>query len=181
MRRWSELIGLAEMKTDLTTEGTEGEGTTNQTNLTNQGKRIGLVGPMSNYAPPPQWVENVPYKGLEELEGFARRWREEHRGQWFTTGKLSGFCLLVKRIVYETIGGSAPAGSDRLSIYIAPLRGHAPLRGQTAFQFTSRPCGVTRPCGVRPPFNLHWGDETGSEKGPEGKRGHLWEVKRGHL
>ena len=60
---------------------------------------------MSNYASPPQWVENVPYKGLEEMDGFARRWREEHRGQWFTTGKISGFCLLMKRVVYETIGG----------------------------------------------------------------------------
>ena len=44
-------------------------------------------------------------RGLEEMQGFARRWREEHRGQWFTTGKISGFCLLMKRIVYETIGG----------------------------------------------------------------------------
>ena len=73
---WLEqLIGLAEMKTDLTTEGTEnteGEGTTNQTNLTNKEKRIGLVGPMSNYASPPQWVENVPYKGLEEMGGDAQ-------------------------------------------------------------------------------------------------------------
>ena len=55
---WLEqLISLAEIKTDLTTEGTEnteGEGTTNQTNLTNKEKRIGLVGPMSNYASPPQ-------------------------------------------------------------------------------------------------------------------------------
>ena len=51
------------MKTDLTTEGTEnteGEGTSNQANLTNKEKRIGLVGPMSNYASSPQWVENVP-------------------------------------------------------------------------------------------------------------------------
>ena len=70
-----ELIALAEIKTDLTPEGTEnteGEGTTNQTNLTNKEKRIGLVGPMSNYAPPPQWVENVPYKGLEEMGGDAQ-------------------------------------------------------------------------------------------------------------
>ena len=36
---------------------------------------------------------------------FARRWREEHRGQWFTVPKLSGFCLLMKRAVYEAIGG----------------------------------------------------------------------------
>ena len=68
-------IPILSMKTDLTTEGTEnteGEGTTNQTNLTNKEKRIGLVGPMSNYASPPQWVENVPYKGLEEMGGDAQ-------------------------------------------------------------------------------------------------------------
>src|SRR5208282_5291094 len=66
--------------------------------------RIGIVGPMSNYASPPQLVENVPYANLEEMRAFARRWREEHRGQWFTTVKLSGFCLLMKRAVYEAIG-----------------------------------------------------------------------------
>ena len=54
---------------------------------------------------PPQLVEDVPYRDMEEMHGFARRWRDEHRGQWFTAGKLSGFCLLMKRAVYEAIGG----------------------------------------------------------------------------
>jgi GT2 family glycosyltransferase len=67
--------------------------------------RIGLVGPMSNYAAPPQLVAEVPYRDLGEMHAFARRWRDEHRGQWFTVPKLSGFCLLMKRVVYETIGG----------------------------------------------------------------------------
>jgi GT2 family glycosyltransferase len=66
---------------------------------------IGLVGPMSNYATPPQLVEGVPYTDLEQMQAFARRWREEHRGQWLTAGKLSGFCLLLKRAVYEAVGG----------------------------------------------------------------------------
>jgi glycosyltransferase involved in cell wall biosynthesis/GT2 family glycosyltransferase len=60
---------------------------------------------MTNYAPPPQLVENVAYRDLDEVHAFARRWREEHRGQWFTVPKLSGFCLLMKREVYEAIGG----------------------------------------------------------------------------
>ena len=67
--------------------------------------KIGLVGPMSNYAAPPQLVEDVPYRDLEELKVFASRWREEHRGKWFTVPKLSGFCLLMKRAVYDAIGG----------------------------------------------------------------------------
>jgi glycosyltransferase involved in cell wall biosynthesis len=68
-------------------------------------RTIGLAGPMSNYAVPPQLVEPVPYHDLEEMHGFARRWRDEHRGQWFTVPKLSGFCLLITRAVYNQIGG----------------------------------------------------------------------------
>src|SRR5262249_6652701 len=40
-----------------------------------------------------------------DMQAFARRWRDDHRGQWFTVGKLSGFCLLMKREVYAQIGG----------------------------------------------------------------------------
>jgi len=69
------------------------------------GSTIGLVGPMSNYAAPPQLVEKVPYRDVEQMHHFARRWRDEHRGKWFTVPKLSGFCLLVKRAVYDKIGG----------------------------------------------------------------------------
>jgi glycosyltransferase involved in cell wall biosynthesis len=70
-----------------------------------EGSKIGLVGPMTNYAPPPQLVEHVPYRDLKEMEVFARRWRDEHRGQWFTAAKVSGFCLLMTRDVHESIGG----------------------------------------------------------------------------
>ena len=60
---------------------------------------------MSNYAAPPQLVEDVPYRDLDAMHAFARRWRDEHRGQWFSAAKLSGFCVLIKRAVYEAIGG----------------------------------------------------------------------------
>ena len=68
-------------------------------------KPIGLVGPMSNYAAPPQLVESVPYRDVAEMPEFARRWRDEHLGKWFIVPKLSGFCLLMKRAVYDKIGG----------------------------------------------------------------------------
>jgi GT2 family glycosyltransferase len=67
--------------------------------------RVGLAGPMSNYAAPPQLVADVPYHDMEEMDVFARNWRDQHRGKWFTVSKLSGFCLLMKRAVYEKIGG----------------------------------------------------------------------------
>jgi O-antigen biosynthesis protein len=60
---------------------------------------------MSNYAAPPQLVEGVPYRDVDDMHHFARKWRDEHRGQWFTVPKLSGFCLLMHRAVYEKIGG----------------------------------------------------------------------------
>ena len=72
---------------------------------TGRGSAIGLVGPMSNYAAPPQLVESAPYCDLRAMHEFARQWRSDHRGKWFTVRKLSGFCLLMKRVVYETIGG----------------------------------------------------------------------------
>ena len=60
---------------------------------------------MSNFAAPPQLVEDVTYRDITGMPEFARRWRDEHRKQWFTVPKLSGFCLLMKRAVYEKIGG----------------------------------------------------------------------------
>ena len=65
---------------------------------------IGLVGPMTNHAPPPQLVPDVPYDDLAAMERFAARLRTEQRGRWFAVNKLSGFCVLMKRSVYETVG-----------------------------------------------------------------------------
>ncbi len=66
---------------------------------------VGLVGPMSNYASPPQLVEGVPYGELDQMHAFAGHWAEEHQGKWFTVPKLSGFCLLMTRAVLDAVGG----------------------------------------------------------------------------
>lgn len=73
--------------------------------LVDSGPSIGMVGPMSNDAPPPQLVDPVPYRDLEEMHAFASRWRAENRGRWFTAEKLSGFCLLAKRAAIAATGG----------------------------------------------------------------------------
>ncbi len=85
-----QLIALAAAKTDPEERGESA---------------IGLVGPMSNYAAPPQLVENVPYSDLKEMPAFAARWRDQERGKWLRVRKLSGFCLLMKRAVYDAVGG----------------------------------------------------------------------------
>jgi glycosyltransferase involved in cell wall biosynthesis len=66
---------------------------------------IGMTGPMSNRAAPPQRVADVPYADLESMHRFAGRWRTEHRGQWFTPSRLSGPCALLKRAVLQQVGG----------------------------------------------------------------------------
>ncbi len=111
-----QLIALAAARVEPHTDGT-GAGSQPPPALRSQGGesfagrrpqpglRIGLVGPMSNYAAPPQLVETVPYRDLDKMQAFARRWRDEHRGKWFTVPKLSGFCVLMRRAVYDAIGG----------------------------------------------------------------------------
>src|SRR5262249_32978163 len=70
---------------------------------------IGPSGSMSG-----AWKRSVSHRAtprlyssaeMEQMHAFAARWRQEHRGQWFTVGKLSGFCLLMTRVVYDAVGG----------------------------------------------------------------------------
>jgi GT2 family glycosyltransferase len=98
-------------------------------NLAQLSPAIGLAGPMSNYAAPPQLVETVPYRvgprkrlrsqagaGAPDLvdvaavEAFSQQWRDEHRGKWTEAERLGGFCLLVKRDVLKRIGHLREAG-----------------------------------------------------------------------
>ncbi len=91
--------------------------------LVNFSPAVGMAGPMSNYAAPPQFVECVPYrigpKKLGRLEGrfgasealvdvhavesFAREFRDKHKGKWMESERLGGFCLLLKREVYQRV------------------------------------------------------------------------------
>jgi GT2 family glycosyltransferase len=66
---------------------------------------IGMAGPVSNYASPPQLVPDVPYADLGAMDRFASEWRRQNRGRWLEASKLSGFCLLMKRRALEAVGG----------------------------------------------------------------------------
>lgn len=80
---------------------------------------MGVVGPMSNYAAPPQLVESVSYRvgprrggldmrealvDVETVDRFAREFREQNKGKWLEVERLGGFCLLLKRDVLAKIG-----------------------------------------------------------------------------
>lgn len=91
--------------------------------LTKMSPAMGMVGPMSNYAAPPQLVEAVPYRispkqsgrldgrfgatepiqDLDTVNRFAAEFRETNKGKWMETERLGGFCLLLKREVLRRI------------------------------------------------------------------------------
>ncbi len=92
-------------------------------NLASLSPTFGMVGPMSNYAAPPQLVETVPYRikakqlkisrGLAlskdlvdvvAIQEFANDHREKNKGKWLETDRLGGFCLLMKKAVLDRIG-----------------------------------------------------------------------------
>ena len=85
--------------------------------LVNLSPALGMVGPMTNYAAPPQLVETIPYrlgarKGEERgsqkadtaaMHRFASELREQNKAKWMQTDRLGGFCLLMKREVLRRL------------------------------------------------------------------------------
>jgi GT2 family glycosyltransferase/Tfp pilus assembly protein PilF len=67
-------------------------------------QNIGLVGPVTNYAAPPQKIEPA-CRSPEELDAFAQRRHAEHAGRLLFMRRLTSFCLLVRRDVLDRIGG----------------------------------------------------------------------------
>lgn len=64
---------------------------------------IGLVGPSSNNVSGEQEVD-VSYRDLGDLDGFAWDWARDLGGRLEPTDRLIGFCLLVRRAVFDAIG-----------------------------------------------------------------------------
>ncbi|HXY27767.1 MAG TPA: glycosyltransferase, partial [Acidimicrobiales bacterium] len=68
---------------------------------------VGAAGPRSNFVSGPQVVPEATYApgDMGALRRFARAWAEDHRGLVGDTDRLVGFCLAVRRDVFEQVGG----------------------------------------------------------------------------
>lgn len=67
-------------------------------------RRIGILGPRSNYVSGVQVVPGAQYRNIEELEEFARKWSAQQKGQLTVSLRLVGFCMFIRREVIDKIG-----------------------------------------------------------------------------
>ncbi|MBM3498560.1 MAG: glycosyltransferase, partial [Armatimonadetes bacterium] len=68
-----------------------------------QDDNIGMVGPVSNNVSGPQQIP-TDYRTVAEMHKWAEAYTQSHAGHVAETGRLVGFCLLIKREVLEYIG-----------------------------------------------------------------------------
>jgi GT2 family glycosyltransferase/glycosyltransferase involved in cell wall biosynthesis len=68
-----------------------------------QDERVGLVGPVSNWAGNEARID-VPYDGLDGMAEFAERYMREHAGCEFDIPMLAMYCVGIRRQVLEKVG-----------------------------------------------------------------------------
>jgi len=65
--------------------------------------KIGMVGPVSNFAAGEQGIKHDKYT-LDELDSSCKEHRETYKNMMQLTGFLSGFCVMIKRQVIDEVG-----------------------------------------------------------------------------
>lgn len=66
-------------------------------------EKFGLVGPMTNYISGEQLLE-TNYTSTEEMHRFALGINRSDPAKWHTTSRLTGFCVLMRREVFDRLG-----------------------------------------------------------------------------
>ncbi|UJF32074.1 glycosyltransferase family 2 protein [Paenibacillus hexagrammi] len=66
-------------------------------------EKFGLVGPTTNYISGEQLVPTT-YTSTEEMHRFAEQINRSNPSQWQVTGRLTGFCVLMRREMFEALG-----------------------------------------------------------------------------
>lgn len=69
----------------------------------NSNEKFGLVGPVTNYISGEQLIE-TNYTSTEEMHRFAEAFNKSDPAKWQMTGRLTGFCVLMRREVFDRLG-----------------------------------------------------------------------------
>ncbi|TFE27862.1 glycosyltransferase family 2 protein [Cohnella luojiensis] len=69
----------------------------------NSDEGIGMVGPVTNYISGEQKI-NVPYVDVADMPRFARENNRSDASRWQRIDRLTGFCLLFRRELFEGVG-----------------------------------------------------------------------------
>ncbi|WP_169085303.1 glycosyltransferase family 2 protein [Paenibacillus sp. PL91] len=64
---------------------------------------IGLVGPVSNYISGDQYIP-TNYDSVEDMQQFALGYNQPNAARYQVVSRITGFCLLMRRDVFERIG-----------------------------------------------------------------------------
>lgn len=75
----------------------------NMLDCINSDPNIGMVGPVTNYISGEQQID-VPYKNVADMQAFAREFNMPDRTKWQRTDRLTGFCLLFRRELWDRTG-----------------------------------------------------------------------------
>jgi hypothetical protein len=65
--------------------------------------QIGMVGPVTNYIAGDQRI-HVSYRRTKHMPAFARKYNRPNPKRWRRTDRLTGFCLLFRRELFEQVG-----------------------------------------------------------------------------
>lgn len=63
----------------------------------------GVVGPLSNYVLPDQWL-HTDLKRNKDIHSFCQRFNRPNPSKWRISDRLSGFCLVFPREIWNIVG-----------------------------------------------------------------------------
>lgn len=64
---------------------------------------FGIVGPVTNYISGEQLI-STDYDSIEDMHRFAASYNRLDQDCWTETGRLTGFCMLMRREVFQRLG-----------------------------------------------------------------------------
>ena len=68
-------------------------------------KRLGLIGPMTNWISGVQMDKNAEYSDIEGMERYAESLWKKFEREYVKHLRIRGFCFLIKKEIIDTIGG----------------------------------------------------------------------------